>query len=409
MGLRRQILISLVVLVGGLCLWLFLSPAAPAMLNRMGVPAGVIAALPKGGEGKPSQGGDQRAAQGGGQGGQAGGQGQGGGQRGPGAPFVLTVAVTEDKINDRLSAIGTGEAIQSVAVTPQVAGPIAEVLVKSGDSVEKGRLLARLDNAEQIIARDQAKVALRSATEKANAYGNMTSSMARLDVFNAKIAVETAELALETAELNLKRRDIVAPISGVTGIVTINPGDNVTTQTVIATVDDRSELLVDYWVPERFSNVLAIGQPVEASPVAQPGKVFPGEVAAIDNRIDQASRTLRVRARIPNKDDVLRAGMAFSVGMTFAGEAYPAVDPLSVQWDSNGSYIWRVTKDMKTEKVRVRIVQRNPDSVLVEADLKIGDLVVTEGLQRVREGGEVRLPGRETKTEGGTDRLAVKQ
>lgn len=403
MGLRKQILVSLAVLVGGLCLWLFLSPAAPAMLTRIGVPVALVAALPKGDDGsKSSDGAGQKA-------GQAAGQGQGGsGQRGPGAPFVLTVAVTEDKINDRLSAIGTGEAIQSVAVTSQVAGPIAEVLVKSGDRVEKGALLARLDNAEQIIARDQARVALRSATEKANAYGNMTSSMARLDVFNAKIAVETAELALETAELNLKRRDIVAPISGVTGIVTINPGDNVTTQTVIATLDDRSELLVDYWVPERFSNVLAIGQPLEASPVAQPGKVFPGEVAAIDNRIDQASRTLRVRARIPNKDDVLRAGMAFSVGMTFAGEAYPAVDPLSVQWDSNGSYVWRVNKDMKTEKVRVRVVQRNPDTVLVEAALKIGDPVVSEGLQRVRDGGEVRLPGRETRVDGGNDRPAVK-
>lgn len=401
MGLRKQILVSLVVLAGGLCLWVILSPAAPGLLSKFGVPETVLAALPKGGEGG-GKAGDGQAAQGGG-------QGQNGGQRAPNAPFVLTVAVKEDRINDRLSAIGTGEAIQSVAVTPQVAGTIAEVLVKSGDRVEKGALLARLDNAEQVIARDQARVALKSARERANAYGNITSSVARLDVFEARVAVEAAELALSTAELNLKRRDIVAPIAGIAGIVTVNPGDNVTTQTVFATLDDRSELLVDYWVPERFSNTLRIGQPVEASPVAQPGKIFPGEVEAIDNRIDQASRTLRVRARIPNGDDVLRAGMAFSVGMTFPGDAYPAVDPLSIQWDSNGSYVWRVTPDSRAEKVRVRIVQRNPDSVLVEAALVPGDPVIAEGLQRVREGGEVRMPSRESRPDGGGDRLAVKQ
>lgn len=396
MGLRKQIVVSLAVLIGGLCLWVFLSPAASPLLARLGVPSAVLAALPKKGQGEPKAQAPAAAA-----------QGQQGGQRASSAPFVVTVPVVEDRINDRLSAIGTGEAIQSVVVTPQVSGMIADVTVKSGDRVEKGALLARLDNAEQVIARDQARVALKSAREKANAYGNIPSSMARLDVFNAQVAVETAELALETAELNLRRRDITAPIAGIAGIVTINPGDNITTQSAIVTLDDRSELLVDYWVPERFSNTLKIGQPVEAGSVAQPGKVFPGTVEAIDNRIDQASRTLRVRARIPNADDLLRAGMAFSVGMTFPGDAFPAVDPLSIQWDSNGAYVWRVTKESKAEKVRVRIVQRNPDNVLVEAALKVSDPVISEGLQRVREGGEVRVPGRENRTEGGGDRLAV--
>jgi len=86
--------------------------------------------------------------------------------------------------------------------------------------------------------------------------------------------------------------------------------------------------------------------------------------------------------------------MSFTVDMHFAGEPYGAVDPLAIQWDSNGAFIWRVN-DEKAEKVAVRIVQRNPDMVLVEADLKEGDLVVTEGVQRVRAGGTVRIAGAE--------------
>jgi hypothetical protein len=80
--------------------------------------------------------------------------------------------------------------------------------------------------------------------------------------------------------------------------------------------------------------------------------------------------------------------------MKFAGDKYPAVNPLSVQWDAQGSFVWRVT-DEKSHKVRVTVVQRNPDYVLVKADLRDGDQIVTQGLQRVREGGPVRSEGGE--------------
>ena len=109
---------------------------------------------------------------------------------------------------------------------------------------------------------------------------------------------------------------------------------------------------------------------------------------------DPASRTLRMRARINNAADELRAGMSFSVGMRFDGDQYPAVDPQSVQWDSQGSFVWRVA-EQKSHKVRVSIVQRNPDYVLVKGNLDNGDLIVTQGLQRVREGGPVRSEGGE--------------
>ena len=108
--------------------------------------------------------------------------------------------------------------------------------------------------------------------------------------------------------------------------------------------------------------------------------------------MDPASRTLRIRARIDNPEDKLRAGMAFSVGMRFAGDTFPAVDPLAVQWDAEGSYVWQVV-DGKSVKTRVRIIQRNPDVVLVDAELKADDAVVVEGLQRVREGADVRIAG----------------
>jgi RND family efflux transporter MFP subunit len=290
-----------------------------------------------------------------------------------------------------LNAIGSGEAIQSVVVMPQATGTIEEILVTAGEKVTKGQVLARLDRDEQVIERDRADVALRMATEKSASLSNLRS-VSRLDVLDAQIAEETAKLALATAELNFKRRDILAPIDGIAGIVSVNVGDNVTTQTSIVSVDDRTSILVDFWAPERFANAVEVGHPVEATSIARPGEVVTGVVHAIDNRVDPASRTLRIRARVDNPDDVLRAGMAFSVSMRFPGDTFPAVDPLAVQWDAEGSFVWRVL-DGKSVKARVRIIQRNPDVVLVDADLTSGDAVVIEGLQRVRDGADVRIAG----------------
>ncbi|NML73201.1 efflux RND transporter periplasmic adaptor subunit [Rhizobium sp. S-51] len=398
MAFWKQLTLSLAALVAGVFLWTWLVPGADGVLRRIGVPEGIVAlvspAKPEGAATATNgQGGSQPPGQAQGQG-QTQGQGQGGNRRGAVQALVVVQPVVTGTVNDRLSALGTGDAIQSVTIMPQVSGTLSQIAIRSGDRITKGQVIARLENEEQRIARDQAQVALKSAEEKNQLYENLKSAASRIDAFDAAIVLEGAKLALSSAELELKRRDIVSPIDGIAGIVTVNPGDNVTTATAIATVDDRSELLVDFWVPERFAPIIEVGQPLTATAVARPGKLYSGNVEAVDNRIDEASRTLRIRARIANENDDLRAGMAFNVTMAFEGERHPAVDPLSVQWDSNGSFVWRVAGG-KAEKVPVRIIQRNPDAVLVEADLAEGDRVVTEGVQRVRAGRPVQVVGDE--------------
>jgi len=408
MRIWKQLFLCLVLLAAALGLWIYMVPSAGDTLAKWGVPKDVIAqvngAIHPGAAAQhvnPAQGnangGQRQQAQAGGQGAGQGGQRGQGGQGGNRMTLVVAQPVVIGTVNDRLSAIGSGEAIQSVVVMPQASGTIHDIMVVSGQKVVKGQVLARLDDDEQLIEQEKAKVALTSAQEKSASYKNL-QSFSRLDVLNAQIAEQAAKLALSTAELNLKRRDIVSPIDGIAGIVAINMGDNVTTQTSIVTIDDRSAILVDFWAPERFAVAILPGQAVEANSIARPGQVFSGKVEAIDNRIDQASRTMRIRAKVENPGDVLRAGMAFSVGMRFAGEKYPAVDPLAVQWDSEGSYVWQI-KENKSVKARVRIIQRNPDAVLVDAKLNEGDRIVTEGLQRVREGAPVRVFGAQDSAE----------
>ena len=396
MPLWKQLAISIALLFVGLCSWVYLSPGAGQTLVSMGVPASAVSLISGGGAEGDS--GSQRGQGQGGQQAQSGGQGSGQGQgqgnrRGVGnqAILVATQPVAMGVVNDRLSAIGDGEAVEAVTVMPQASGTIAEILVSSGQKVTKGDVIARLDSEEQVILRDQAAVALRSAKEKAESYRNL-QSFSRLDVLDAQIAEEQAQLQLTTAELNLKRRDIVAPIDGIIGIVAVSVGDNVTNSTAIVPLDNRSQLLVDFWAPERFAAAVRSGMPVEANSVSRPGQVFQGSVEAVDSRVDEASRTIRIRAKIDNPDDVLRAGMSFAVSMRFPGDRYAAVNPLAVQWDGEGSFVWQIV-DNKSVKTRVRIIQRNSDQILVEAALKEGDIVAVEGLQRVREGGTVEVAG----------------
>jgi RND family efflux transporter MFP subunit len=396
----KQLLLCVVALFGALCLWVFLVPSAGDTLIHMGVPAQAVKLISRApaktageaGAGPARTGSEgQQAGAGIGQPGQGGQRNQNGASGTGRATLVAVEPVTMGTVNDRLSAIGSGEAIQSVVVMPQATGTVAEILVSSGQRVTKGQVLARLDDDEQVIERDKAQVSLKSAVEKSASYKNL-QSVARLDVLDAQIAEQSAKLALLTADLNLKRRNIIAPIDGIAGIVAVNVGDNVTTQTSIVTLDDRSSILVDFWAPERFATAITPGLAVEATSIARPGQVFKGAVQAIDNRIDAASRTMRIRSKVDNASDQLRAGMSFGVSVRFAGESYPSVDPLAVQWDSEGSYVWQI-KDNKSVKTRIRIIQRNPDAVLVDASLNEGDKVAVEGLQRVREGGSVRLAG----------------
>ncbi|PYE37369.1 RND family efflux transporter MFP subunit [Rhizobium sp. PP-F2F-G38] len=380
MQIWKQLAVSLVILLVGLAAWVRFVPSAGPMLVSAGVPGSVVAlAAPSAASGDKGQG-QARGGQSGTQRAAAGNQ----------TPLVVTEAAGTALVNDRLNAIGNGEAILSVTVTPLSTGNLTEVLVKSGERIEQGQVIAKLDSDEQVLAVAQAKVLLDAARDKVERNRRLGNAVSIATLREAEFAEQAAELALKTAELDLTRRDIVAPSKGIVGIITVNPGDYVTTSTPIAVVDDRSQILVDFWVPERFANNIKVGQEVSAVAVAQVTRQLTGAIHAIDNRIDQASRTLRVRARLDNPDDSLRAGMSFSVNVRFPGDSYPTVNPLAVQWSADGSYVWRVV-DSKAERVPVTIIQRNSDKVLVDAKLEKGDMVATEGVQRLRDGGEVKV------------------
>ena len=300
---------------------------------------------------------------------------------------IVTASVTNAKINDSLTAIGTGSALRTVAVRPYDAGRLIEIVVEAGGTVEAGDVIARMDSESESIAVDRAKLALDDALARLKRIDALRSSntVTAVQQTDAELAMRNAELELRDARLALERRRIVAPIGGYVGILPVSEGDYVTSSDTIATIDDRSQILVDFWVPERYARSLTVGMPLTAQSIARPDETYTGIVRAIDNQVDPESRTLHIQGRIDNPGDILRSGMAFSVGMSFPGETYPAVNPLAVQWGTEGAYVWAVRGGV-AQRLPVRIIQRNSDSILVDGELEEGDTVVVEGVHAVREG-----------------------
>lgn len=361
--------------------WARISPDAGAWLGRLGLAPSLVAVL----TGASGNGEDGQT-----QGGRQAGRGEGASRE----VLVVTAPVTSARINDRVTAIGDGEAVRSVTVVPLSAGVLTHVNVSAGDQVEAGAVLAELDSELEEIERDRAALAVELAREKLGRYERLMSSSAASEVQlnEARNEFDNARLALRDAELTLKRRSIIAPIGGIVGIIPVEVGDYVTTQAEIATLDDRSQILVDFWVPERFAASVIVGQQVEAVPIALPGEEFSGAVAEIASRVDRESRTLQVRARLDNPRDRLRPGMSFRVTLRFAGDSFPAVNPLAVQWSSQGAFVWK-EKDGLAVRTPVRIVQRNSDTVLVDGELAEGEATVIEGVQTLRDGVRLRVAG----------------
>lgn len=291
-----------------------------------------------------------------------------------------------------VTAVGTGRAASAVALYPEAAGRVTEILFTPGQHVKRGQPLLRLDAEEEELNVQLARVRLEDARQQLERYERTvaTGAVSATEVDRARTALSAARIELGRAELALRQRTLVAPFDGVIGIANVDVGDRVTESTLIATLDDRSSLLVDFEVPEAFAYGVRVGGEVTATTWALPGEQFVGTVAAIGSRIDPQTRTLRVRARFPNTGDRLRTGMSFTIRLPLAGDRFPSVPSVAVQWDRRGAYVWRVV-DGKAERVPVRVLKREEEWVLVDAPLSADDRIVTEGVQRLRPGRAVEI------------------
>ncbi|MBZ9934922.1 efflux RND transporter periplasmic adaptor subunit [Mesorhizobium sp. BR1-1-16] len=338
----------------------------------------------------------QQAAGAGGQQGGAGGGRRGGFAAGP--TLVVSAPVGSDIVTDNVRAVGTVLVPQSINVYPQVTAEVTEILFKAGDKVAKGQALVRLDDADQKVALDLAQVALSDAKKTLDRSQKLanTNNLTLSALQDAQSAERRGEIGVLSAQIALDRRTINAPFEGVVGISNLSIGDLVTPTTVITTLDDPSVMKVTFLIPERYAGRVALGQAITALAESKPGTVINGKLTAIDTRVDSTARTLKLEATLDAAAAQaigVRPGMAIKVELPFPGDKQLAVSALSIQWDRSGSYVWKVAGD-GVARAPITILERQSGRVLVASDdLKEGDRIIVEGLQRLRPGVKIAEAG----------------
>lgn len=304
----------------------------------------------------------------------------------PRAAPVLVEPVRFAVAQSRIEAVGTARARQSVLLYPPSTGEVREVLFRAGQQVRAGAPLLRLDSRREELAVAQAQVRLREAQELLQRYERTgdVGAVSESQIDQGRTAVEAARIALAQARVALADRTLRAPFSGHIGFTDLDPGDRVQLDTLVATLDDRGELLIDFTVPEAYLGALRAGQGLGATPW-NGGPALQGRIDTVGTRVDAQQRSVAVRARVANPRAEVLPGSSFRVAMELPGRRLPVLPEAAIVWGGSGSALWQV-RDGRAVRVPATIVQRREGEVLVDAALAEGDRVVVEGVQRLREG-----------------------
>ena len=348
---------------------------------------------------------------------------------------VVTAMAAVRAMPVTLDAVGTAEAISTVSVRAQITGQLKEVLFSPGQDVRAGQRLFALDprpleaalrQAEAIVAKDEAQLANAAADRRRadqllkegilarSEYDATTATAAALE---ATLAADRAEV--EQARLNLQYAQIVSPLDGQTGALNLHVGDVVRTNDAepLVTINQLAPIYVAFSVPARFLNDIRKAQAAGALAVTATGQraATPGssrntstpssppsargQVTFIDNSVDPATATIKLKATFPNRDRELWPGLFVQVSLQLSMQPDAVVVPaVAVQASQQGQYVYVVKADRTVELRHVTLDRQQGDAVVIADGVKGGEEVVTEGQLRLTPGARVTTGARATTT-----------
>ncbi len=322
---------------------------------------------------------------------------QGGGPGGaPGAaPIpVVTAAAQQRPIDVGIEAIGTANANEAVSVTSKTSNIVTAIRFSDGELVRAGDVLVELDRGS--VAADLA--AATASFEESRSQFNRSRELVATQVVSKaqyeqlEATMKSNEARMAAAQTRLSDTYIRAPFSGRVGLRRVSLGTLINPGTVITTLDDISSVKVDFAVPEVYVAQLRNGQAVQARTNAWPGRVFTGKVLSVDSRIDPTTRSVIVRAAVPNRDAALKPGMFLTVSVS--QEHRPAlVIPEEALVPEQARQFVYVIDGATVAKREVSLGRREPGFVEVTSGLAAGDLVVVEGTLKLRDGAPIRDNG----------------
>ena len=323
------------------------------------------------------------------------GVGCGSSEDGPPQRPPASVEVTRlepELLRDVATFSGQLDAEHSVLLKPETEGLVEAIRFEEGQDVEKGRVLIRLRNAEQVARLREAKATLALAEEEFGRAEELVRrdavSKAAMDRAAAQLGVARARVDLARVELD--RTSIRAPFDGVVGMRLVDPGDFVDEKSPLLQIDAVARLQVTFALTE---HAIAFGAPsrVWIRVLPFPGEVFPGEVFYVSPTVEPSTRRVYIKAWVANEDRRLRAGLFANVDLEIARRENAILVPESaVVFDRQGTYVWRVDEQDVPARAPIDLGLRQEGRVEVTVGLHAGDRIVVAGTHKVMEGKKVR-------------------
>ncbi len=306
---------------------------------------------------------------------------------------VKTEPVIRDTLNVEVTAVGTLRADETVMVRPEIAGRVVTLHFKEGQAVSEGDALVTLDQGEYQaqLAGSTAQVGLEETSYRRLQdlqRKNLTSPQI-LDEAKAKLDAARATQAIDRVRLD--KTVIRAPFAGTVGLRLVSPGAYVKPGDDIANLESLGAMKLDFRVPETYLARLAAGQTLTVRVDAYPEQGFEGAIYAIDPALDPETRTVLLRARVPNKANKLRPGLFARVNLVLERRENALIAPeQAIVPLGQTPFVYRVV-DGKAVMTPVKLGLRRPGRVEILDGLKAGDLIVTDGQLKIRDGAAVTV------------------
>jgi len=316
---------------------------------------------------------------------------------------VATATATNTEWQAQSQAVGSLRAAKGADLAPQASGVVDRISFESGNDVKKGDVLLRLrpNDDPAKLAQLQAAAVLADLTLKRDreqlAAQAISQATVDTDVSNLKSA--NAQVAAQQALM--EEKIVRAPFAGRLGIRQIDEGQYLTAGTTVVTLQALDPIYVDFYVPQQMLAALKKGDTVTASVDAYPGATFTGTISAINSKVDSASRNVQVRASLPNADRRLVPGMYATVAINNGPvRNLVTVPQTAISYNPYGDVVYVVEKGGNDDQghpkltVQQHFVKLGPtrgDQVAIESGVSAGDVVVTQGQMKLRNGAPVAI------------------
>lgn len=305
---------------------------------------------------------------------------------------VIAKKVTRVSMPMQAESLGTTMANESVNITSKVSERVSRIRFEEGELVKANQVLVELDTDE---ARANLAVASADFSESRSNFKraeelDRTKSISQSELKQLQSAMEADQARVQAATARLSDLTIRAPFDGRVGLRRISAGSLVSPGTIITTLDDLDTIKLDFSLPEVLMAKLKPGLEISATSIAYPGMAFDGQVISIDTRVDPVTRSIAIRARLPNTEGLLRPGMLMSVVLIQEDLDALVIPEQALISEQSRQYVF-VIEDGRAEKRQVSTGRRRPGELEITSGLAEGEMIVVEGTQRLQVGSEVEI------------------